>query len=406
MNNKLNSVIAYGIRTIGGDQMDFDELINRRNTGCVKWDGIKEVYGREDVLPLWIADMDFKSEQRVIDAIIDRANHGVFGYPMASGKTFKPFIDWNKRRNNLIIDPDWIITCPGVAAGFCQAVLAFTKVGEKVMIQTPVYPPFHAAVKNNNRVMIENELVEDDGYYTIDFDDFEKKIKDNDVKLFILCNPHNPVGRVWTKEELEKMAEICLKYDVKIFSDEIHSDLMLYGNKFTSLLSMDEKYKKVLIAAMAPSKTFNIAGLVASIMIIPEEGIRNELKQISGALATEGLNIFGYTALEAAYKYGEQWLEEVLMYMELNADYMDDFIKQNMPEIKYKKPEGTYLGWLDFRNIFSSQDKLDNFLINKAKVGLNSGITFGKNGEGFARINLGCQKSILIKALNRIKNEL
>lgn len=386
--------------------MDFDVLVNRKNTNCSKWDGLKDVYGRDDILPLWVADMDFKSSPKIIEAIIERANHGVFGYPFSSAGIFQPFIDWNSKRNHLKINEEWILKCPGVVTAFCLGILAFTKEEDSVMIQTPVYPPFHSSVKDNNRLLIQNGLVEKDGYYTIDFEDFEKKITDNNVKLFILCNPHNPVGRVWSKEELEKMAEICLKHDVKIFSDEIHSDLIFKGNKFTSMLSLDEKYRKITAAAMAPSKTFNIAGLYASIVLIPDEDMRGKYNKISQSLHIGGLNIFSLTAMEASYKYGEEWLEEVMVYIEENSDYMEGFIRENMPDIKYRKPEGTYLGWLDFRGIFSNQKDLDYFLINKAKVALNSGITFGKNGEGFARINLGCPKSILVDALNRIKNAL
>lgn len=386
--------------------MNFDVLIDRKNTDCVKWDGLKAIYGRDDILPLWIADMDFKSSPKIIEAIIKRANHGIFGYPMDSTNAFQPFIEWNSKRNQLCISEEWILTCPGVVTAFCLGILAYTKEGDRVMIQTPVYPPFHSGVKNNNRVMIENELVEKDGYYTIDFEDFEKKIKDNNVKLFILCNPHNPVGRVWSKEELEMMAEICLKHDVKIFSDEIHSDLIFKGNKFTSILSLDEKYRKITVAAMAPSKTFNIAGLSSSIVLIPDDDMREKYKRISESTEIGGLNIFGLTAMEAAYKYGEEWLEEVLEYMEENSDYMEGFIKQNISQIKYRKPEGTYLGWLDFRKVFPKAEDLSDFLLNKAKVALNSGITFGKNGEGFARINFGCPRVILVEALNRIKNAL
>lgn len=386
--------------------MDFDVLVDRRNTDCVKWDGLKDIYGRDDVLPLWIADMDFKSSPKIIEAIIERAKHGVFGYPLDSMKTFQPFIEWNSKRNSLYIDAEWILTCPGIVTAFCLGILAYTKEGEKVMIQTPVYPPFHSGVKDNGRVLIENELIEKDGYYTIDFESFEKKIKDNNVKLFILCNPHNPIGRVWSKEELGKMADICLKHDVKIFSDEIHSDLIFPGNKFTSILSLDEKYRSITAAAMAPSKTFNIAGLSSSIVLIPGEDMRKRYEKVSEGVAIGGLNIFGLTAMEAAYKYGEEWLEEVLKYIEKNSDYMEGFIKENMPEVKYRKPEATYLGWLDFRKIFSKQKDLDDFLINKAKVALNSGITFGKNGEGFVRINLGCPRPVLIEALNRIKGAL
>ena len=386
--------------------MDFDVLVDRRNTDCVKWDGLKDIYGRDDILPLRIADMDFKSSPKIIEAIIDRAEHGVFGYPLDSMKIFQPFIEWNRRRNSLHIDEEWILTCPGIVTAFCLGILAYTKEGEKVMIQTPVYPPFHSGVKNNGRVLIENELMERDGYYTIDFEDFEKKIKHDNVKLFILCNPHNPIGRVWSKEELEKMADICLKHDVKIFSDEIHSDLIFPGNKFTSILSLNEKYRSITAAAVAPSKTFNIAGLSSSIVLIPGEDMRKRYEKISEGVAIGGLNIFGLTAMEAAYKYGEEWLEEALKYIEKNSDYMEGFIEENMPEVKYRKPEATYLGWLDFRKIFPSSKDLDVFLIDKAKVALNSGITFGKSGEGFVRINLGCPRSILIEALNRIKNAL
>ena len=386
--------------------MDFDILVNRKNTDCAKWDGLKDIYGRDDILPLWVADMDFKSSPKIIEAIIERAKHGVFGYPFSSTKIFQSFMDWNIKRNHLDISEKWILTCPGVVTAFCFGILAFTKEGDGVMIQTPVYPPFHSGVKDNNRVLIQNELVEKDGYYTIDFEDFEKKITDNNVKLFILCNPHNPVGRVWSKEELGKMAEICLKHDVKIFSDEIHSDLIFRGNKFTSILSLDEKYRKIIAVAMSPSKTFNIAGLYSSIVLIPDGGMRDKYNKISQSLHIGKLNIFGFTAMEAAYKYGEEWLEEVMDYIEENSEYMEDFIRENMPDIKYRKPEGTYLGWLDFRKVLPKAEDLNNLLVNKAKVALNNGISFGENGEGFARINLGCPRSILTDALNRIKDSL
>lgn len=386
--------------------MNFDVVVNRKQTGCAKWDGLKEVFGRDDVLPLWVADMDFKSCPEIIEAIVNRAEHGVFGYPHVSSKVYEPFIEWNKRRNNLDIEQKWILTCPGVVTAFNLAVHAFTKEGEGVMIQTPVYPPFHSSAKNNNRILIENQLVENEGYYTIDFEDFEKKIRDNNVKLFILCNPHNPVGRVWTRGELENMAEICLKYDVKIFSDEIHSDLILKGNKFNSILSLDEKYRRMAMAAMAPSKTFNIAGLTASIVLIPDEDMRKAYSKASQSMHIGMLNIFGLTALEAAYRYGEHWLKEVMNYIEGNFDYMISYIQENIPNVKCMKPEATYLGWLDFRAIYPKQDDLNDFLINKAKVGLNSGLTFGKPGEGFARINVGCSRAILEEALNRIKAAL
>ncbi|NLM43676.1 MAG: pyridoxal phosphate-dependent aminotransferase [Clostridiales bacterium] len=386
--------------------MNFDILVNRKNTDCIKWDGLKEIYGKDDILPLWIADMDFESSPEIIDALINRSEHGVFGYPLISAKIFEPFIEWNKRRNGLNIDQEWILTCPGLVTGFTLGILAFTKEGDGVMIQTPVYPPFHSSVKNNNRILIENQLIEKEGYYTIDFEDFERKIRENNVKLFILCNPHNPVGRVWTLEELERMAEICLKYDVKIFSDEIHSDLILKGYKFKSILSLDEKYKKIIISAMAPSKTFNIAGLTASMVLIPDEDTRETYDKVRQSLSIGMLNIFGLTALEAAYRHGEQWLEEVMSYIEDNFDYMISFIKEEMPHVKCRKPEATYLGWLDFRNIYPKQDDLNDFLINKAKVALNSGLTFGKQGEGFVRINLGCPRSILEEALNRIRTAL
>ncbi len=385
--------------------MNFDVLVDRKNTDCVKWDALQEVYGRNDILPLWIADMDFKSSPKIIEALIKRAEHGVYGYPTSTKKIFKPFIEWNAKRNGVNIKDDWLLTCPGVAVAFSIGVQAYTKEGDGVMIQTPVYPPFHSAVKNNNRIMVENELLEKDGYYTIDFVDFERKITSKNVKLFILCNPHNPVGRVWDKNELEKMADICLKHNVKIFSDEIHSDLIFKGKKFVSALSLDEKYKKILITAMAPSKTFNIPGLYSSIVLIPDKSMMEDYKKISDGLAIGEITIFGLVAMEASYKYGEEWLIKALEYIEDNADYLDTFIKENMPKIRYRKPEGTYLGWLDFRNIFSTQEELDDFLINKANVGLNSGKTFGNNGEGFVRINLGCQRSILTEALNRIKSD-
>lgn len=381
---------------------DFDKIIERRDTSCVKWDLLNEEFGRDDVIPMWVADMDFLALPEITEAIKKRAEHGVFGYAAKPASYYESIIYWVKNRHNWDINRDFIIGTPGIVPALAAAVLAYTNPSDKVIIQPPVYHPFFAVIEGNGRKIITNNLKLENNKYVMDFEDLEKKI-DPSVKMMILCNPHNPIGRVWSYEELKKLGEICLKHNIIIISDEIHSDIIYEGYKHTPIATISEELSEITITCMAPSKTFNIAGLSTSYAIIPNS---NMGKKFALALDSLGINIgnlFGVTALEAAYINGEEWLKELIKYLEENMNYMVDFVNNNINGITVTKPEGTYLGWLDCRGLKMDGDKLKEFMIYEAKVGLNDGSIFGKVGEGFMRINVGCPRSVLIEGLKRIK---
>ncbi|WDV46809.1 pyridoxal phosphate-dependent aminotransferase [Clostridiaceae bacterium M8S5] len=387
---------------------DFNAVVQRNNTYSLKWDPIflEDVFGRSDVLPLWVADMDFKCPQPVIDAIIDRAKHGIFGYVFREHNYNNAVIRWNKRRHNWDVKEDWLVYTLGIVTAVNQCVQVFCKPGDKVIIQNPVYYPFGEAILNNGCQIVHNQLIKKDNKYIMDFEGLNKKVKDPYVKMIILCNPHNPVGRIWSRDELIKLGNICIENNVIIVSDEIHRDLTFKGHKHIPFASISDKFAQNSITCTAPSKTFNIAGLKTSNIIIPNERLRKNYTQQLRRNSIEFANIFGIEALIAAYNHGEEWLENVLEYLESNVEFIDEFIKANIPNVTFIKPEGTYLGWLDFRNITEDINKLDNILINKAKVALDSGHWFGEGGEGFARINFACPREILESAMTRIQKAI
>lgn len=368
----------------------------------MKWDYNNKYFGEDDILPLWVADMDFEVCPDIVKAIQQRANHLTFGYTKPGEQYYKSFIDWNRKRNNYYIEKDWISNVPGVIPALKAIIYACTEIGDKVLIQTPVYPPFHKSVNASERILVKNSLQFDGVKYQIDFDDFEKKIKDG-VKLFVLCSPHNPIGRVWTKEELAKMVDICYQNNVIIASDEIHSDLIFEGYKHIPTAISCENAKNITITCMAPSKTFNIAGLKAAAIVVENNELRKKTDKAINVFGHEGVNIFGYTAFEASYTHGERWLEELLVYLQNNIIFVNDYIKTYMPKINTFKPEGTYLMWLDFSEYGLTQNELVNKLVKEAKVGLNNGITFGDEGIGFMRLNIGTPKSILEEGLYKIR---
>lgn len=382
---------------------DFDKVISREETGSNKWDGRKNVFGRNDVLPLWIADMDFAAPPEVAAKIAERAAHPIYAYNIQGDEVFDSLINWVKRRHNWHIEKEWIILAPGVVPSISLSILALTEPEDGVIVQPPVYPPFFSCIKDNERKVVENPLVSKDGRYEIDFTDLEEKLSDPHNKLLLFCSPHNPVGRVWTKEELAKVYGLCQKYKVDVLSDEIHSDLIFKGHKHTVFASLGERVSKESITFMAASKTFNIAGLNFSFIIAPCKHRRALIKNWFTRLHMTRNNLFGVLATKTAYQEGEPWLEALLPYLEENADILFDFMCARLPKVKVLKPEGTYLAWLDFREYFTDAYALDSFLVNQAKVGLNSGKTFGKEGEGFARINLATQHSVLMEALMRIE---
>ncbi|HEY8362248.1 MAG TPA: MalY/PatB family protein [Tissierellaceae bacterium] len=381
---------------------NFDEVINRRNSNSVKWDVIEKVYNDKDILPMWVADMDFRSCDEIIKAIKERAEHGIFGYSMVPDSTYEAIINWAKKRYNWDIKKEWILFTPGVVAGFNLGIRILTKENDGVVIQPPIYPPFFRVIKNNHRTLVTNPLIVKDGKYTMDFESLEEKLKVS--KVFMLCSPHNPVGRVWTREELNKLAELCLKHNVFVISDEIHCDLIYKGHKHINTASLSKEMEQNTITLIAPSKTFNIAGLYTSIAIIPNEEIRKKYQEEIEVLEIGHTSIFGIEALEAAYSYGEEWLEELLVYLEGNVDYAVDYINNRIPKIKVIKPEGTYLLWLDCRELGLNQEDLKKLMLEKAKVLLNDGETFGKEGEGFLRLNIGCPRVLLEEALKRIED--
>ncbi len=381
---------------------EFDKVIDRNGTNCCKWDNRFEVFG-EDVIPLWVADMDFKAPSKVLDAIKERVDHGVLGYTYMKGDDYKPFADYMDRKYAIKINPDEILNTTGVVSAIALSILANTNEGDAVMIQTPVYHKFKEIIEQNNRKVVVNPLMNKGGVYCIDFIDFEKKIIENNVKMVILSNPHNPVGRVWMLEELELMVDICQRNNVIIFSDEIHADIVFSGNNYNSMLYFRQVYENIIIA-LSPSKTFNLASLYFSMVITPNEKIKEKIASWISRVCIPGVNALNYVGAMAAYEHGEQWLDEMLKYVYDNMTYVIKFFKENMPEVKAIRPQGTYLMWLDFTRVFKTSKELDEFLINRAKVGLNSGASFGEEGEGFARLNAACSRSTLEEALNRILN--
>lgn len=380
----------------------FDEVVDRKNTNSMKWDFCKEVFGKADILPMWVADMDFQSPSVIVEALVQRARHGVFGYTKASENLSASLSGWMKKRHNWQIEKDWIVYSPGIVTSIKTAILAYTNPGDKILIQTPVYHPFYSSIKNNERELITNPLKNNNGYYEIDFEDLEKKLAENNVKAMIFCTPHNPIGRVWRANELEEVLRLCKKYDVFIISDEIHSDLVFKGYKHIPTGLRDGDFKNY-ISLVSPTKTFNIAGLSISAAIIPDEGLRGKFVYALKKTGADMLNIFGLTAAEAAYTYCEDWLDELLLYLEGNLNMLEKFFKDNIPQIRVIRPEATYLAWLDCNELPVLPEKLNDFFVNEVGVGLNDGLIFGIEGSGFQRLNFACPKAVLSEGLEKIK---
>ncbi|MGL5348193.1 MAG: MalY/PatB family protein [Peptostreptococcaceae bacterium] len=384
---------------------NFDEVIDRSSNFSVKWSEMDKKYGSNDLLPMWVADMDFKTAPCIMEALKNRLEQGIFGYTTRPESYNKSIVNWVNRRFGWSIESEWLMFSPGVVPTLSLIVQEMTKENDKIMIQEPVYGPFNSVVKQNKRELVISPLMKlEDGNYIMDYDDIESKIKD--VKIFILCNPHNPVGRVWTKEELIKLGNICLKHNVLVVSDEIHSDIIMKNHKHTPFASINKEFEQNSITCMAPTKTFNIAGLQMSQVIVPNEKHYKILDEAFTRLDIKRNNAFSLVATEAAYNEGEEWLEEYLEYIEGNIDFAIDYIKENIPTLKARKPEGTYLLWVDFSGTGLSDDEISKILVEKGKVALNSGIAFGTGGEGYQRINLACPRSMVEEGLNRIKKAI
>lgn len=382
---------------------NFDEIIDRKHSNCVKYDGYQDIYGTDGLIPLWVADMDFKTPDFVFDAIRGRLNHPVLGYFVHSDGFYRSIIQWMERRHQWKIEKDWIYFAPGIVPGLAFIVQAFTAPGDKVLLQTPVYHPFYYVVQNQSREIVRNPLRLVDNHFEMDYEDLEDKLKKG-VKMMILCNPHNPLGRCWTKAELQKVGELCLQYHCLLVSDEIHSDLMMPGYKHTPMANISNAIAQNTITCMAPSKTFNIAGLATSEIIIPNENLRRQFEKVmyDGVHLFVG-NIFGELALEACYTYGEEWLEQLLVYLKKNVDFVQQYIKENLPEIKTFRHEATYLPWLDFSGFQMSHEELFRKLANQARVALNDGQIFGEEGRCCFRINVACPTSTLERAMEQIR---
>ncbi|HHX67645.1 MAG: MalY/PatB family protein [Miniphocaeibacter sp.] len=379
---------------------NFDEIVHRKGTDCIKWDQLQKKYGDSSILPFWIADMDFFVPKAIVSGIKNRASHPTYGYSFASDKYYSNFIGWNERRNGLPIKREEIISVPGIVCAYSFIIYGLIGSKGKIMFNTPIYDPFFKVTEEHGCEVVTSSLKKKDGIYQIDWEDIEKKFKDG-VDLFVLCNPHNPTGRVWTYEELERLGNLCIKYKVPIFSDDIHSDLVFEGNKYIPIISISEEIKQNTIMAMAPSKTFNLAGLKSSYLIISNEDLR---QKISTAIEKfhVGVNLFGLKSSEIAYEFGEEWLEELCSYLKKNAEFVVDYCEKRLPRVKAYVPEGTYLMWLDFSDYELSQNELMRKLVEDSGVALNDGSNYGKEGEGFVRLNIATPKAMLKKGLDLI----
>lgn len=386
---------------------NFNERIDRSENHSAKWAEMEMKFGRNDLIPMWVADMDIKAAPEIVESMKKKVEQEIFGYVYRPDSYYKTATEWLKKRFGYEISPSSLIHSPGVVPSMSILVKMLTKNSDKILIQTPVYPPFASAVKDNGRELVENPLVKDEkGYYTIDFEDLEKKLSLDEVKLFILCNPHNPVGRVWKKEELLKMGELCKKYNVRILADEIWRDLIMPGYKHTPMASLSKDIEDITITLFSPTKSFNLAGLQASFATFPRAEERKEFDNILGQMDVKRNNPFSLVAFETAYEKCEDWLEELILHIDGNMQYVVDFIAEKLPEIKVVKPEGTYLMWLDFNGTKIPQDKIQEFLINDAKVAMNDGGSFGSNGKGFARMNVACPRYMVEEAMERIEKAL
>ncbi|QKS48736.1 pyridoxal phosphate-dependent aminotransferase (plasmid) [Paenibacillus cellulosilyticus] len=380
---------------------DFDKVIDRFGTASYKWDQSEKLFGRADILPLWVADMDFQPPQEVVEAIKERANQGIYGYTIRTQGYHDAVRGWLSRRHGWEIKDEWITSSPGIVPALSLAVQAFTKPGDKVILQSPVYYPFYDVIKMNDRVVVDNALVLDaDGRYKMDFDLLEQQAADG-AKLLLLCTPHNPGGRVWTREELVRVGEICVKHNVLIVADEIHHDLVYPGHKHHPFAGLSKAFEQQSITCIATSKTFNLAGLQAATIIIPNDEIRRKYNFLLKTLSIHMESYFGLTAVETSYNHGDEWLDQLMVYLEGNLNTLLDFVAKRLPQIKAMRPEGTYMVWLDCRAISEDPKVLKKLMFEEAGIAFSEGSVFGKQGEGYLRVNIACPRSILVQALER-----
>jgi len=389
---------------------DFDRVIDRRNTNCVKWDTIESTFGSGDVLPMSIADMDFSVAEPITEALRKRTEHEIYGYTRPSPSLTEVVINRMQDRYDWKVEPEWIVFTPGIIPAFHAAVRAFTRPGDEIILQEPAYYPFWSAIRNNGCQAVSNMLELINGHYEVNFEDFEQKFgprtgtvpSASRVKMMILCSPHNPVGRVWTREELTRMGEIAIRSDAIVVSDEIHCELLFKRSKHVPFASISEEFEQHSVICMAASKTFNIAGVAASTIIIPNAGLRDAFNTARAGILPRP-NVFALEVLETAYRYGDEWLGQLLDYLQGNLEFLIEYFETRIPEIKVIKPEGTYLVWLDCRELGMDPMSLRSFMREEAKVGLNDGYLFGSSGVGFQRMNIACPRVTLEEALQRIE---
>lgn len=382
---------------------NFDEIIDRRGTNAVKVERCKALFGTDDLLPLWVADMDFRTPDFILKAIQERLQHPILGYSMTPKEFYPLMKKWITDHHNWHVKREWIGFLPGIVPGLSFAVQSLTAPGDEVLVQSPVYYPFFNVIKNNHRAVVNNQLVETDGKYTMDLVDFEAKITDK-TKLFILCNPHNPGGRVWTREELQKVAEICEKHNITVVSDEIHADMVLPGKTpHTPFADVSEWAEQHTVTFMAPTKVFNMPGLISSGYIIPNAELRHKFAEHLEASEMNSGNIFAYIGAVAAYEHGESWRVEMLEYVQKNIDYVADFLKNNIPQVVPMIPEASFLVWLDCKGLGMETDELHEFFAHKAGLGLNKGTIFGDGGEYHLRLNVACSRKVLEQGMEQLK---
>lgn len=381
---------------------DFDEVIPRENTDCQKYDDRVNRFGRSDVQPMWVADMDFRAPACVREALLRLIDHGIYGYHLKTHKYYRAIIDWFQRRHHYAIEPQSIFFAPGVVSAVSQLVRALTKRGDGIIVQPPVFFPFFSAIEVNKRQLLQNQLLETRGEYTIDFDDLETKARE--ATMLILCSPHNPVGRVWRREELERIADICLRYNVTIVSDEVHNDLVYGAHQHVPIASLSPEVDRITVTCHSASKTFNLASLSTAYVLINGPELRQAYKDGAAPMHVDALNPFGLKAMEAVFTQGEPWLQQLLDYLWSNYRMVCSFLEENLPRVKLSPLEGTYLVWLDFRGWGLEDTILRELIIEKARLGLLDGPTFGPGGHGFQRMNIACPRQVLRNALDQLLN--
>lgn len=380
---------------------DFDTIIERRQTDCSKWDRVTELFGADDVLPMWVADADFAAPPVAMAALQTRLHHGVFGYASPSERFFASVMDWLSKRHTYAVNRDWLDVSPGVVPSLHMLVRALTAPGDAVLIQSPVYPPFTQVVEQNGRKLVNNPLVFRNGRYEMDLEDFAHKVQTENVRLMILCSPHNPVGRVWTPAELRALGELCKQHNVYVIADEIHADLILPGHTHTPFATLDD-FAHFTATCLAPSKTFNIAGLQTAFTVIAEQQARAAYRDELNRAGYHQPNVFGLAATQAVYEGGAPWLDALLLYLAQNVQVIEQALEGPLSALRFTRPEGTYLAWLDCRPLGLDSDGLSAFFRSEARVGVNDGHTFGAGGDGFIRLNFGCPRAVLETGLTRI----